>query len=292
MLGSLSSLVRSTVENNNPINKKRRELAGRGDASRAQGRRTRQSYEHGVRTFDPREYMREAANALFANASDAYGSQIGQIDAQNNARGFYNSPVGRAGARRSFDDYLGRGLAGLSGQAAQLEQNRLGMMGGLYAMDRDDTRFYEDADIGLMMTREQQRLADKASKRSMWGTIASGIGSIGGAAIIAASDRTLKKKVKRGKKVLPRARRLRGESWEWNEKGRKVTGDAKGARRSGVMAQDVEAEFPELVSTNPATGTKQVDYGGLASTLVNAIGELAEEVDELKAGRAGSALVG
>ena len=291
MLGNLSSLVRATVEQGNPINRKRDELRRRGRSAELQRDKTRSSYEHDVRTFDPQAYMREAASALFANAGDAYNSTIAGIDQSNNARGFYHSPVGRAGARRSLDDYLGRGLASLSGQAAQLEQNRLGMIGGLYAMDRDDTRFYEDADIGLMMTREQQKLQDKASKRSMWGSIAGGIGGLAGAAIFA-SDKTLKKKVKRGKKVLPRARRLRGESWEWNEKGRKVTGDAKGTRRHGVMAQDVEAEFPELVSTNPATGTKQLDYGGLAETLVNAIGELADEVDELKAGRAGSALVG
>lgn len=69
-------------------------------------------------------------------------------------------------------------------------------------------------------------------------------------------------------------RRLRGVTWEWRPGG---PIDRPG-REGGVIAQEVEAVFPELVSRMPV-GYLAVDYAGLAHRLAEAMIALAERVD-------------
>ncbi|WP_165773350.1 tail fiber domain-containing protein [Zooshikella ganghwensis] len=51
----------------------------------------------------------------------------------------------------------------------------------------------------------------------------------------------------------------------------------------GVVAQDVQAAFPELVSNK--CGYLQVDYVGLIPVMIEAIKELKQEVNDLKSER-------
>jgi hypothetical protein len=72
--------------------------------------------------------------------------------------------------------------------------------------------------------------------------------------------------------VLERIAKLRGVTWEWNEDAA-AYGKQPGSRDAGVIAQDVEAVFPELVGTSPE-GHKFVNYNGLVGVLVEAVKEL------------------
>lgn len=49
-------------------------------------------------------------------------------------------------------------------------------------------------------------------------------------------------------------------------------------RRVGVSAQQVQRVLPEVVSTDPQTGTLSVEYGNMVALLVEAVKELREEV--------------
>jgi hypothetical protein len=72
-------------------------------------------------------------------------------------------------------------------------------------------------------------------------------------------------------------RRLRGVSFDWAQ-------DAPGGRQGGdlgVIAQEVEEVFPELVTTAP-NGYKQVNYLGLIAPLIEAIKELDARVQALE----------
>jgi Chaperone of endosialidase len=80
--------------------------------------------------------------------------------------------------------------------------------------------------------------------------------------------------------LLGRIRRLRGVSWEWREQ---APVERRG-REAGVIAQEVQAVFPELVKTGP-DGYLRVRYRGLAEKLAEAVIELAERLDGLE-GRA------
>ena len=63
---------------------------------------------------------------------------------------------------------------------------------------------------------------------------------------------------------------LRGVTWEWRDD---APDDAKQQPGMGVIAQEVEKVFPELVTTDDQ-GRKKVDYEGLIAPLIEAVKEL------------------
>jgi hypothetical protein len=77
--------------------------------------------------------------------------------------------------------------------------------------------------------------------------------------------------------ILDRIRRLRGVSWEWREE---APVEAEG-REAGVIAQEVQAVFPELVVRAP-NGYLMVRYRGLAAKLAEAVVELAGRLERLE----------
>ena len=79
--------------------------------------------------------------------------------------------------------------------------------------------------------------------------------------------------------VTPRLRRITGVTWRWRDD---APAEAKRNPGIGVVAQDVEAVFPELVHTGP-DGFKRVDYKGLIGPLIEAVKELDDRVRELEA---------
>lgn len=56
--------------------------------------------------------------------------------------------------------------------------------------------------------------------------------------------------------------------------------DANNKQKIGLLAQDIEKVFPELVSEN--NGVKSVNYQGLVPVLINALKDQQSEIDELK----------
>jgi hypothetical protein len=77
--------------------------------------------------------------------------------------------------------------------------------------------------------------------------------------------------------VMALVRRLRGVSFEWRD-------DAQVPYRGkdlGVIAQEVEAVFPELVHTDER-GYKRVNYLGLIAPLIEAVKELDARVQALE----------
>ena len=80
--------------------------------------------------------------------------------------------------------------------------------------------------------------------------------------------------------MLDRIAKLRGVTWEWNEDAA-AYGKQPGARDAGVIAQDVEAVFPELVGSTPE-GHKHVNYNGLVGVLVEAVKELKAKNEALE----------
>lgn len=81
--------------------------------------------------------------------------------------------------------------------------------------------------------------------------------------------------------VLDRLARIRGVTWKWKQEAGPL-GKLPGSSDAGVLAQEVEAEFPELVITGP-DGFKQVNYTGLVGMLVEAVKELAAQNTALAA---------
>ena len=78
---------------------------------------------------------------------------------------------------------------------------------------------------------------------------------------------------------------LRGVSWEWRDE---AAAEAKEQPGIGVIAQELEKVFPELVHTDEQ-GRKKVDYVGLIGPLIEAVKELDARVSQLEQQLAGRA---
>ena len=71
---------------------------------------------------------------------------------------------------------------------------------------------------------------------------------------------------------------VRGVTWKWRDD---APNEAKVQSGIGVIAQEVERVFPELVTTDK-DGLKRVDYVGLIGPLIEAVKELDERVRSLE----------
>ncbi len=107
------------------------------------------------------------------------------------------------------------------------------------------------------------------------GNGSAGYGSIRAATFGVPSDRRLKSEIARVEAVLPRLRGLDAYAFRL-----KSAPDAP--RRLGLMAQEVEAVYPEVVSYDDR-GFRLVDYSALVGPLVASARELALENDALRA---------
>ena len=102
------------------------------------------------------------------------------------------------------------------------------------------------------------------------------IGNILASGTVTPSDAKFKTNVTPLRNMLEKLKQIRGVSFEWNEAA-KVLGHSTGQRDIGVIAQEVEAVFPELVTTWGDEGYKAVDYGKLTGALIEAVKELHAE---------------
>ena len=93
--------------------------------------------------------------------------------------------------------------------------------------------------------------------------------------ITAYSDSRLKENVEVIGNALSKVQAMRGVTFTRNDV------DDKEERHAGVIAQEVEVVFPEVVSENNE-GIKNVAYGNMVGLLIEAVKELKEEVEDLK----------
>ncbi|WP_217924929.1 tail fiber domain-containing protein [Miltoncostaea oceani] len=70
--------------------------------------------------------------------------------------------------------------------------------------------------------------------------------------------------------AMARLRRIRGVSWEWKDPSHP---SHRPGRQMGVIAQEVQEVFPDLVREG-ADGYLTVDYAGLLAPVIEAIKEL------------------
>lgn len=105
-------------------------------------------------------------------------------------------------------------------------------------------------------------------------------GDIGCTALHETSDVRLKENIQQLENSLAKLEHIRGVSFEWNTLAG-TAGAKPGEKQIGVVAQEVEDVFPELVSS-PEDGYKSVDYSKLTAVLIEAVKELKAENEVLK----------
>src|SRR5262245_6844313 len=80
--------------------------------------------------------------------------------------------------------------------------------------------------------------------------------------------------------VFDKLSKIRGVTWTWNEQAGPL-GKVPGSADAGVIAQEVEAVYPELVETSPE-GFKRVNYTGLVGVVIEAVKELKAKNEALE----------
>ena len=97
------------------------------------------------------------------------------------------------------------------------------------------------------------------------------------AASTAFSDERLKENIKKIENPLKAIEQLNGVTYDWK---------ANGKSSVGVIAQDVQKVFPDLVKeVQPLEGDEKrltVNYDGLIGVLIEAVKDLSNQVNELK----------
>ncbi|MCP3942524.1 MAG: tail fiber domain-containing protein [Desulfobacteraceae bacterium] len=92
---------------------------------------------------------------------------------------------------------------------------------------------------------------------------------------VSASDARWKTNINTMENALEKISKLRGVTYEWIDSSRGA------GNQIGVIAQEVEAVFPEVVSTDNE-GYKSVAYSQLVAPLIEAVKTLKAENDQLK----------
>lgn len=97
------------------------------------------------------------------------------------------------------------------------------------------------------------------------------------------SDERLKKEVQPIENTLQKLQRINGVTFKWNNTyldNKLMKSEQDDALQFGVIAQDVEKVFPELVGEDK--GYKTVNYNGLIPVILNAVKEQQTEIIDLK----------
>lgn len=92
-------------------------------------------------------------------------------------------------------------------------------------------------------------------------------------AVFCTSDERLKTDIKLLENSLDKINKLKGVCYTWK--------DGHGGKEIGVIAQDIQAQFPELVSINK-DNFLTVDYPKLTAVLIEGIKEMKKDMDTIK----------
>ena len=136
-------------------------------------------------------------------------------------------------------------------------------------------------DVVLQATVEDRDIIFKGNDGNATTTLLTLDVSAAGAAIFnnnvtAFSDRRLKSDIQTVENALEKVEQLRGVTYIRDD-------NVDGGQQLGVIAQEVEEVFPQVVLTSDdERGTKSVDYGRLTGALIEAVKELSAKVKELE----------
>jgi hypothetical protein len=216
-----------------------------------------------------------------------FGFVAGQRSTTGNNNTFIGSRAGQFNSTESNNTFIGFNTGGADnftnatavGANAFVEQNNSLVLGGISGVNGATAM----TDVGIGVTNPARRLDVNGIIR-----VGSTTGTIGcvedrDGTVIAgtcASDERFKKNITSFGKVLNNFSKLRPVNYFWRAD--QFSDQRFGAKQSyGLIAQEVETAFPELVTTDEK-GFKAVNYSKLPLLTIQAVNELKAENDALK----------
>ena len=107
------------------------------------------------------------------------------------------------------------------------------------------------------------------------------IGNVKALDYLYGSDERLKTNIRPLNDILDRLSSVRAVAFQWSPEAVEKAGAVAGRTHLGVLADEVEGVFPEIVSS-PQDGYKAISYSGLTAVLLEAVKELKAENDALR----------
>lgn len=218
----------------------------------------------------------QAEASSLSDARRAYGKNVGSRNAELQGRGLYNTTLAGSMKNREAESY-GRTAGAVRGAYAQQRgQNQ-------YAYGRDVSNLYgqrasqsASSNFYSNFARANATPQTPRDNSAMWGAA----GSVASAALLAlvASDARIKTNVAPIDSALGKLLNVRGVEYDYTDT--RIPGTAPG-RQVGVIAQELEAEFPSMVETG-ADGIKRVTMRGIEGVLIEALREINHRVRALE----------
>ena len=198
-------------------------------------------------------------DALVFNTSGSYNSACGNASLYNNTTGTYNTGLGY-NSRVSLVNAVNQTVIGANADGQADNSVTLG--------NSDVTAVYMAEDKGATVYAEGLNL------NSFLITATSTILTLSGDLTIN-SDERLKDNIQPLGSTLDKLHQIEGKTYSFKK-------DEEHTPKIGVLAQEVQAVFPELV-TEGGDGILSVNYQGLVPVLINAINEQEVKIAALEA---------
>jgi len=198
----------------------------------------------------------------YTNQIGSYNTYMGHNAGHDNTQGRYNTFIGHIAGYKNNNYSGGNTFIGAAAGYVNITGHHNVFIG-------DEAGYYEEGSNKLYISNSN------TSAPLIYGEFDNKLVEINGK-LVFASDERLKKNIEPLNSSLDRVLRLKGVSYEW-----KAEKDQGKGRNIGLLAQDVERIFPEVVHTN-SKGFKALEYDKLVPALVEAIKEQQQLVVDQK----------
>jgi hypothetical protein len=176
-----------------------------------------------------------------------------------------------------WGSYFGQQLRNASGIVMQVGVNgtsQTNVAGTINMTDPNGGSIISTGNLNIQSENNHDLYLNPWGGQHVYVGQAGGNGQITASAFFYNSDQSLKKNIQPLQDSLSKIMQLKGVSFDWKSTGKPSV---------GLIAQDVEKVYPELVDTNKDTGLKSVEYGNLVAPLIEAVKEQQNQIDDLKA---------
>ena len=237
------------------------------------------------------------ADPAYAQANVATGIATSSYSQANTATGIAQAAYSFANtiSGGSAVDNVARVLAQSAYNAANSANSYANTINSTVILVNEFTQSaYTQANLAFSKANSSLTAAGNTSTSVQFGSFGVGTAASGTSGEIRAtnevtayysSDETLKENIAVISDALGKLKQVRGVMYDWKDSVIQSRGglDDYFVRKhdTGVIAQDVEKVLPEVVAERP-DGTKAVRYEKLAGIIIQAINELAEQVEEIK----------
>ncbi len=241
-----------------------------------------------------RPYFRmNGATALPGDTIDAvptfYHPDLVWMDVQD----WGDKEVGGFTLRSTDGAEFGFNAYGFTGTVEHLNVNDLVSYGNQWRMSSFGLNGDENAEFNVVEINNGQNLgtgageiklfANDGSNGAMldgWGN-ATFTGEVTATTLTQSSDKRFKKDINQIEGALSKISGLNGYTYFWNRTANEEKGIKDESQQIGLIAQEVEKVFPQLVKTDDE-GFKSVNYAQMTAVLIEAVKELNAKVETLE----------